>query len=72
MAADKDFSLEGACTRGAVRYRLTSRCSSTAEQPWVVLAHDTPALAEYYERDKYWPKESLERRRNLLASARSK
>jgi len=43
MAADKDFSLEGACTRGAVRYRLTSRCSSTAEQPWVVLAHDTPA-----------------------------
>jgi hypothetical protein len=31
-----------------------------------------PAVEEYYERDKYWPKESLERRRNLLAAARSK
>ena len=165
MAADEAFSLEGACTCGAVRYRLASRplfvhcchcrwcqretgasfalnamieadrvillkgepevvntpsnsgkgqriarCPScrialwsnyggagdvvrfvrvgtldepdrlppdihiftSSKQPWVVLAHDTPALAEYYERDKYWPKESLERRRNLLARARCK
>jgi hypothetical protein len=45
---------------------------TSSKQPWVVLPPDTPAVDEYYERDKYWPKESLERRRNLLASARSK
>ena len=165
MAADEAFSLEGACTCGAVRYRLTSkplfvhcchcrwcqretgasfalnamieadrvillkgepevvntpsnsgkgqriaRCPgcrialwsnyggagdvvrfvrvgtldapdrlppdihifTSSKQPWVVLAQDTPAVAEYYERDQYWPKESLERRRNLWASARRK
>jgi hypothetical protein len=45
---------------------------TSSKQPWVVLAQDTPAVDEYYERDKYWPKESLERRRNLLANARCK
>jgi hypothetical protein len=38
---------------------------TSSKQPWVVLPPDTPAVDEYYERDKYWPKESLERRRNL-------
>ena len=38
---------------------------TSTKQPWVVLPPDTPAVDEYYERDKYWPKESLERRRNL-------
>src|SRR3989442_7587254 len=45
---------------------------TSTKQPWVVLPPDTPAVEEYYERDKYWPQGSLERRRNLLASARSK
>ena len=27
----------------------------------------TPAVAEYYDRKAYWPKESLERREALLA-----
>jgi len=45
---------------------------TSSKQPWVVLPPDMPAVEEYYERDKYWPKESLERRRNLLAAARSK
>jgi len=45
---------------------------TSSKQPWVVLPPDKPAVEEYYERDKYWPKESLERRRSLLASARSK
>src|SRR6267378_324762 len=40
---------------------------TASKQPWVVLLPDMPAVDEYYERDKYWPKESLERRRNLLA-----
>jgi len=26
-----------------------------------------PVMLEYYEREKYWPKESLERRAALLA-----
>jgi hypothetical protein len=42
---------------------------TASKQPWVVLPPDTPAVAEYYDRDRYWPEESLERRRVLLASA---
>ena len=44
---------------------------TSSKQPWVLLPPGTPAVSEYYERDKYWPKESLERRRALLASARA-
>ena len=39
---------------------------TSTKQPWVVLPPGTPAVPEYYEREKYWPKESLERRRVLL------
>lgn len=39
---------------------------TASKQPWVVLPPGTPAVAEYYHRDKYWPPESLERRRALL------
>ena len=42
---------------------------TASTQPWVVLPPGTPAVAEYYDRDRYWPEESLERRRVLLASA---
>lgn len=38
-----------------------------SKQPWVILSDDVPAMREYYEREKYWPKESLERRTALLA-----
>jgi hypothetical protein len=37
-----------------------------SKQPWVILPAGTPAVAQYYDRDKYWPAESLERRRILL------
>jgi hypothetical protein len=40
---------------------------TSSKQPWVVLPSDVPAVAEYYDRDKYWPATSLERRRALLA-----
>jgi hypothetical protein len=40
---------------------------TASKQPWVVLPPGTPAVPEYYERNKYWPKESLERRRAMLA-----
>jgi hypothetical protein len=41
---------------------------TSTKQPWVVLAQDTPAVAEYYDRNEHWPKDSLERRAALLAS----
>ncbi len=44
---------------------------TASKQPWVVLPQGTPAVAEYYDRDRYWPEESLERRRTLLASKRA-
>jgi hypothetical protein len=38
-----------------------------SKQPWVVLPPGTPAVAQYYNREKYWPADSLERRRILLS-----
>jgi hypothetical protein len=40
------------------------------KQPWVALAADVPAVPEYYERDSYWPPESLAR--HLAISPRIK
>ena len=40
---------------------------TTTKQPWVVLPPGTPAVAEYYDRNKYWPAESLARREAQLA-----
>ncbi|HYM35204.1 MAG TPA: GFA family protein [Steroidobacteraceae bacterium] len=39
---------------------------TSSKQPWVVLPSDIPAVAEYYDRNKYWPEESLARRRVLF------
>jgi hypothetical protein len=39
---------------------------TASKQPWVVIPPDTPAVPEYYEREKYWPVESLVRRQVLL------
>lgn len=41
---------------------------TSSKQPWVVIPSHIPAVEEYYDREKYWPKESLERRRILLQS----
>ena len=38
-----------------------------SKQPCVILPPGTPAVEEYYDREKYWPEESLARRRALLA-----
>jgi hypothetical protein len=40
---------------------------TASKQPWVILPPGTPAVAEYYDREKYWPAASLARRRALLA-----
>jgi hypothetical protein len=39
---------------------------TSTKQPWVVLPPGMPAVPEYYDRNKYWPAASLERRRALL------
>jgi hypothetical protein len=47
---------------------------TASKQPWVVLPQGTPAVPEYYERERYWPVESLARRdalRARLAEARA-
>lgn len=36
-------------------------------QPWFRLPEVTPAVPQCYERDEYWPSESLARRRALLS-----
>ncbi|HLA01468.1 MAG TPA: GFA family protein [Aestuariivirga sp.] len=41
---------------------------TASKQPWVVLPVGVPAVEEYYSREEYWPADSLERRRVLLAS----
>jgi hypothetical protein len=37
-----------------------------SKQPWVVLASDVPAVPEYYDRESFWPAESLARRALIL------
>jgi len=39
---------------------------TASKQPWVVLPEGTPAVPEYYDRDKCWPAASLARRQALL------
>ncbi|HUQ36440.1 MAG TPA: GFA family protein [Aestuariivirga sp.] len=41
---------------------------TASKQPWVVLPVGVSAVEEYYDREKYWPAESLERRGVLFAS----
>jgi hypothetical protein len=37
-----------------------------SKQPWVILPASVPAVPAYYDRDKYWRKDSLERRLAIL------
>jgi hypothetical protein len=39
---------------------------TASKQPWVVLPPNIPAVAEYYDREVYWTKESLQRRAVLF------
>jgi hypothetical protein len=41
-----------------------------SKQPWVILPAGVPAVPEFYELDKQWPKESLERLAILRAARR--
>lgn len=37
-----------------------------SKQRWVVIPESMPSVPEYYEREKYWPSESLARRQAIL------
>ena len=39
---------------------------TSSKQPWVVLPPAMPSVPEYYDREKYWSRESLERRKAFL------
>jgi hypothetical protein len=39
---------------------------TASKQPWVVIPPGVPAVAEYYDREQYWPSESLARRQAIL------
>jgi hypothetical protein len=39
---------------------------TATKQPWVVIPENMPSVVEYYDREQYWPEESLERRKVLL------
>ncbi len=39
---------------------------TASKQPWVVIPPGMPAVEEYYDRNEYWPEESLARRRAVL------
>ena len=39
---------------------------TASKQPWIELPKSIPAVPEYYDREKFWPQESLERRRVLI------
>ena len=41
---------------------------TSTKQPWVVLPPQTPAVPQYYDRNRHWPEESLARRRALMAA----
>jgi len=39
-----------------------------SRQPWVELPADVPAMPQYYDRERFWPAESLARREAVLAA----
>ncbi|HEX4051462.1 MAG TPA: GFA family protein [Steroidobacteraceae bacterium] len=40
---------------------------TSSKQPWVQLAEGIPAVSDYYDRERYWPRESLARRAALTS-----
>lgn len=38
-----------------------------SKQPWVLLPDDIPSVEAFYDRNEFWPEESLQRRQALIA-----
>lgn len=80
MSIEEPYPIEGGCTCRAVRFvrigtldepgRLPPHIHifTSTKQSWVMLPAGTPAVAEFYKAAEYWPKESLERRADLMAA----
>ena len=47
------------------RLRPDIHIFTASKQPWVLLPPGVPAVEEFYDRNLYWPPESLARRRAL-------
>jgi hypothetical protein len=45
---------------------------TASKQPWLVLPPNAPAVAEYYDRNDYWPQASLDRRAACLVASQNK
>lgn len=41
---------------------------TASRQPWVVIPSGAPAVKEYYDKEKYWSKESLARRTTVFGA----
>jgi len=41
---------------------------TASKQPWVMIPAGAAAVAEYYDRERFWPPESLARRKAIAAS----
>lgn len=48
------------------RFPPDAHVFTSSKQPWVVLPPGTPAFEEFYDRQEYWPEESLQRRRAVF------
>lgn len=45
---------------------------TASKQPWVVIPDGHTAVEEYYDREEYWPEESLARRKLLLGATQAR
>jgi hypothetical protein len=39
---------------------------TASRQPWVLIPEGVPAVPDYYDREAYWPADSLARRKAIL------
>ncbi|MGE0624399.1 MAG: GFA family protein [Pseudomonadales bacterium] len=51
------------------RYPPDIHIFTASKQPWVNLEGGAPAVAEYYQRSRYWPADSVARYEKLLGRA---
>jgi len=51
----------------AFRLKPDIHIFTSTKQPWLSLPPDTPAVAGYYDRNRYWPADSIARRDALMA-----
>ena len=42
---------------------------TASKQPWIVIPEGLPVVEAYYDRDEYWPEDSLARRKQMLGIA---